>query len=112
MSALERAALITEEKIAGSVRSHVKLNVTNEYLEVSANSTNGSSYDEVKIDHTGEDVVIAFNNRYLMDSIRSCDTEKVRFSISSPLTGMNIEPVGEDEGVEELYMLQPIRMKD
>ncbi|MBR3967959.1 MAG: DNA polymerase III subunit beta [Clostridia bacterium] len=112
MSALERASLITEEKIAASVRSHVKLNVNGEYIEVSAISVNGSSYDEVKIDHEGDDVVIAFNNRYLMDTIRSCDTEKVRFSISSPLTGMNVEPVDEEEGVEELYMLQPIRMKD
>ena len=112
MSALERASLITEEKIAASVRSHVKLSIGGEYIEVSAISVNGSSYNEVKIEHNGDDVVIAFNNRYLMDTIRSCDTEKVRFSISSPLTGMNVEPVDPDEGAHELYMLQPIRMKD
>ena len=112
MSALERAALITEEKIAGSVRSHVKLHINDEYIEISAVSTNGSSYDEVKVNHEGEDLLIAFNNRYLMDSIRSCDTEKIRFSISSPLSSMNIEPVSEDEGIEELYMLLPVRMKE
>ena len=112
MSALERAALITEEKITGSVRSHVKLNVEGDFMEISAVSTNGSSYDEVKIDHSGENVLIAFNNKYLMDTLRSCDTEKVRFSISSPLTGMNVEPVDEEEGIEELYMIQPIRMKE
>lgn len=112
MSALERASLITEEKIAGSVRSHVKLNVNNEYLEISASSTNGSSYDELKIEHYGDDIVIAFNNRFLMDSLRSCDTDTVKLSISSPLTGMNVEPVGEDDGVEEIYMIQPIRMKE
>ncbi len=112
MSALERASLITEEKIAASVRSHVKLNVNGEYIEVSAISVNGSSYDEVKIDHEGEDVVIAFNNRYLMDTIRSCDTERIRFSIFSPLTGMNVEPVDPEDGASELYMIQPIRMKD
>lgn len=112
MSALERASLITEEKIAGSVRSHVKLNISGDYLEISAISTNGSSYDEVKINHKGEDMVIAFNNRFLMDSVRSCDTDTVRFSLSSPYLGMNIEPVGEEDGVKEVYMLQPIRMKE
>lgn len=112
LSALERAALITEEKIAGSVRSHVKLNVKDDIIEISAVSTNGSSYDEVKIDHNGDNLLIAFNNRYLMDSIRSCDTEKIKLSISSPLTSMNIEPVGEDDGIEELYMLLPVRMKE
>lgn len=112
LSSLERAALITEEKIAGSVRSHVKLNISGDVIEISAVSTNGSSYDEVKVKHEGGDILIAFNNRYLMDSIRSCDTEKIRLSISSPLTSMNIEPVGEDEGIEELYMLLPVRMKE
>ncbi|MBE6538018.1 MAG: DNA polymerase III subunit beta [Ruminococcaceae bacterium] len=112
LSALERAALITEEKIAGSVRSHVKLNVKDDIIEISAVSTNGSSYDEVKIDHNGDNLLIAFNNRYLMDSIRSCDTEKIKLSISSPLTSMNIEPVGEDDGIEEIYMLLPVRMKE
>ena len=112
MSALERASLITEEKVAASVRSHVKLSVNDNTLEVSAVSVNGSSYDEVKINHEGEDIVIAFNNRFLIDSLRSCDTESVRFSLSTPLTGMNIEPVGEEDGVEEVYTIQPIRMKE
>lgn len=112
LSSLERAALITEEKIAGSVRSHVKLNVNGENIEVSAVSTNGSSYDEVKVLHEGEDVLIAFNNRYLMDSIRSCDTEKIKLSISTPLTSMNIEPLEEEDGIEELYMILPVRIKE
>lgn len=112
ISALERAALITEEKIAGSVRSHVKLNIDNEKIKISAASTNGSSYDEVAVDHDGDDILIAFNNRYLISSISSCDTEKVRLELSSPLTSMNILPVGEDEGIEEIYMLLPVRMKE
>ncbi len=112
MSALERAALITEEKIAASVRALVKLNVNGDYIEISAASVNGSSYDEVNIEHEGEDIVIAFNNRFLMDSIRSCDTEMIKISLSSPHMSINIEPVGEKDDVMELYLLQPIRMRE
>ncbi|MEE0969466.1 MAG: DNA polymerase III subunit beta [Clostridia bacterium] len=113
MAALERAALITEEKIAGRLSAYVKLTLEDEYLEISAASVNGSSHDEMKVVHDGEDIVIAFNNRYLIDSLRSCDSEKVRFSMSSPLTGMNVTPVNEDgDTTEELYMIQPIRMND
>lgn len=113
ISALERAALVTEERIAGSVRSHVKLEAVGELLKISAVSSAGSTYDELSIDHTGDDILIAFNNRYLIDSIRACSEEKLTLSMSSPLTSMNIEPTEErKEGEEEIFMLLPVRMKD
>lgn len=125
ISALERAALVTEEKIAGSVRSHVKLEIEKDTLKISAVSSAGSTYDELYIDHFGDDLIIAFNNRYLIDSIKACSDERVLLSLSSPLTSMNIEPVeghnqrmdakkvlmGEIEE-EEIFMLLPVRMKE
>ncbi len=112
VSALERAALVTEERIAGSVRSHVKLEFLNGIIKISANSTAGSTYDELEADLDGGDICIAFNNRYLIDSLRSVSTEKVKLALSSPLTSMNIEPVGEEETVEEIYMLLPVKMRE
>ncbi len=113
LSALDRAALVTEEKIAGSVRSHVKLEASNDVLKISAVSTAGSTYDELFIEHEGDDIIIAFNNRYLMDSIKACDSEKILLNLSSPLTSMNIQPADEgDEVNDEIFMLLPVRTKD
>ena len=113
ISALERAALITEEKVAGSVRSHVKLLFEDHLLKVSAVSAMGSTYDELEVDHEGDDLLIAFNNRYLIDSLRACNAEKVRISMTSALTSINIEPAAAEEGDdEELFMLLPVRMKE
>lgn len=112
ISALERAALVTEEKIAGSVRSHVKLDVAQDVLKISAVSSAGSTYDELFIEHTGDDLLIAFNNRYLIDSVKACSDEKIVLSMSSPLTSMNIQPAVAEEGEEEIFMLLPVRMKD
>ena len=109
LSALERAALVTEERIAGSVRSHVKLSFISDLLEISANSTAGSTYDEISIQHEGEDLVIAFNNRFLIESVRACSADEIKMSLSSALTSVNIEPC---DGGEELFMLLPVRMKD
>ena len=114
-SALERAALITEEKIAGSVRAHVKLDIKEDNLRIYAMSVAGSTYDELNVDHEGDDILIAFNNRFLLDSVRSCSGEKVRLMLSSPLGSMNIEPDSDEykeNGVEELFMLLPVRTKD
>ncbi len=110
--ALERAALITEERIAGSVRSHVKLDLAGELLRISAVSTAGSTYDEIVVEHEGDDLVIAFNNRFLIDSVRACSAETVKISMSSALTSINIEPVNAEEDKEEIFMLLPVRMKD
>ena len=115
VSALERAALVTEEKIAGSVRSHVKLHINLDALKISAVSSAGSTYDELYIDHIGDDMTIAFNNRFLIDTVRACDSERLLMTMSSALTSMNIEPVEneyEEQGSEEIFMLLPVRTKE
>ncbi len=113
LAALDRAALITEERVAGSVRSHVKLQFEGGFLKVMASSAAGSTYDEIEIEHEGADLLIAFNNRYLIDSVRACEAETVRIALSSPLTSVNIEPMeGGSENSEDLFMLLPVRMKE
>ena len=112
ISALDHAALITEEKVAGSVRSHVKLETEGDILKISATSGTGSAYDEVPIEHEGSDITIAFNNRYLIDSLRACNADRIKLSLSSPLTSINIEPSDDDMTTEDLFMLLPVRMKE
>lgn len=112
LAALERAALITEERIVGSVRSNVKLTIENDVLKVSAVSTAGSIYDEVPIEHEGDDLVISFNNKFLMESVRACSADVIKISLSSKLMSVNITPVEIEDGVEELFMLLPVRTKD
>ena len=114
-SALERAALITEEKIVGSTRAHVKLDIKEDNLKIYAMSVAGSTYDELNIEHSGDDILIAFNNRYLLDTIRSCSGEKIKLSLTSPLGSMNIQPASEEyreNGIDEIFMLLPVRTKD
>ena len=113
LSALDRAALITEERVAGSVRSHVKLQLEGGLLKILASSAAGSTYDEIEVEHEGGDLLIAFNNRFLIDSVRACECDKVRIALSSPLTSVNIEPAeGGSESCEDLFMILPVRMKD
>ena len=113
LAALDRAALVTEEKVAGSVRTHVKLQLESGILKIIANSSAGSTYDEIEVEHEGADIVIAFNNRFLIDSVRACEGDMMRIALSSPLASVNIEPVGEiEEGAEDIFMLLPVRIKE
>ncbi len=112
IAALERAALVTEEKVAGSVRSHVKLDFDDGVMKVSAVSALGSTYDEIEVEQEGGNLLIAFNNRFLIDSLRATDAEKIKISMTSALTGINIEPALQSEDESELFMLLPVRMRE
>lgn len=112
IAALERAALVTEEKTANSLRSHVKLIFDDGLLKIVAMSSAGSTYDEIEIESIGEDLTIGFNNRFLISSIRACDSERIKLSLSSPLSSINIEPTEKKEDEEEIFMLLPVRLKD
>ncbi len=115
LSALERAALVTEERIAGNVRAHVKLDVVEDTLKISAISVIGSTYDELAVEKEGADISIAFNNRFLIDSVRACDSNELVIKMSSPLSSVNIFRDGEgyeESGVDELFMLLPVRTKE
>ncbi len=112
IAALERAALVTEEKVTGSVRAQVKLLFEDGVLKISATSTLGSTYDEVEIEQEGENLLIAFNNRFLIDSLRVSDEETIRISMKSAFHSINIEPDEEKEDSSELFMLLPVRIRD
>ena len=111
LSALERAAVVTEEKIAGSNRSPLKFCLEGGVLKLAANSNLGSSYDELEVEHTGDDILIAFNNRFLIDSVRACSTKKVKIELTTPLYSINIKPVDPEDESEDLFFLLPVRMK-
>ena len=114
LMALEKAAIVTEEKIVGAGRAYVKLSLEGGLLKVTAEYALGSSYDEIPVEHEGEDIVIAFNNRYLIDSVRSCTGDTVELQMSTPLTSVNIIPVHPDDGedTEDVFFLLPVRMQN
>lgn len=112
LGALERAALVTEERIAGNVRAYVKFDFIGPKLKVSSVSATGRVYEEIDIDHEGADLEIGFNNRYVIDTLRAMTCERIKISLSSPLMSMNIVPVDTTEGEEDIFMVLPVRMRE
>jgi DNA polymerase-3 subunit beta len=65
LSALKRISLLAAEK----TRS-VKLELSKKRLVLSSNNPDlGEAREEIEVDHTGEDLAIGFNARYLLDAI-------------------------------------------
>ena len=112
LAALDRAAVVTEEKVPGSTRTPLKFTVEGNVLKLNAVSSVGVSYEELEVEHTGDDIVISFNNRNLIDSVKSCSGEKIRIELSTPLYSINIIPLNPGEGNEDVFFMMPIRTKN
>ncbi len=112
ISALERASLVTEDRALGQAKSCVKCEFVDDVIRVSSSSVTGSVYDEVAIDKEGDDLLIGFNCRFLIDAFRSADSESVKITLNNPLMSIIIEPDGQDLENNEryLYMVSPVKM--
>ena len=62
----------------------VKLEFSGDVLKIMASSSAGITYDEVTIEHEGEDILIGFNNRFLMNNVRACSGEHKAVALKSP----------------------------
>ena len=76
-----------------------------------ANSSAGSSYEEIEIKHEGEDLLVSLNNKFLIDAIRSCECERLRIEMTSVFSSINIIPLDLEEGSDEVFFLLPIKTK-
>ncbi len=91
-AALERASIITEDKLGGNSRTYVRFDVVDGCVKISSASTGGSIYEEVPAAKNGGDMVIGFTCRYLLDALRACpEAYTLRIRMNNADTGVCIE---------------------
>ncbi len=138
LGACERASIVTEDKLGGSGRSHVKLEIADGTITMSSVSSGGSVFEKVPCGMEGNELTIGFNCRFLLDSLRAApaDCDRLRIRLKSPLMGVVIEPSygsdfitatpdesvfgsrsldvekpeNEDESEKFLYFVMPVRL--
>ena len=108
ISAIDRMSLMISDRVKSPLRCIFDENV----IRMSTSTTIGAANDKVPAKIEGNRVEIGFNNRYLIDSLHASNAERVKISMTSALTSINIEPETPEEGTQELFMLLPVRMKE
>ncbi len=111
LEGLERANLVAEDKSQSNGRSFVRLLVEDNILTLTSTSVSGKVYDEMPCIHTGENIEIGFNCRFLINSIRAAEGNEVLLTLKNQRSSMTIEPKDED-GEKYFYMVLPVRMAD
>ena len=108
-SAVERASLIART----DQYNIVKLAFEQGLMRISSNSPEiGEAEETIAAEVTGDDVTIAFNASYLMDAVKSLDSDTFILSLQGAnAQGMNLSPITirEEADPNYIYVVTPVR---
>lgn len=106
IDSVERASLLISDRLRSPLR--VTFNENN-MVQINCSTSLGKFYDEISCGTMGDTVEMGFNNKYLLDALRSADTDEVRVELTGPLSPIKILP---PEGDNFLFLVLPVRLKN
>ncbi|MCL2603590.1 MAG: DNA polymerase III subunit beta [Defluviitaleaceae bacterium] len=111
LNALERALLVAgENKLIP-----IKMEIKDDELTVTANTAErGQAHDEIPCGTDGQDLIIYFNPRYIIDALRVIEEEKVIIKFSGPKSACTVRGFADDSAEEgglddQKYLIVPLR---
>lgn len=104
IDSIERTSLIITDKI----KSPLRCNFDAGEIRISSTTSLGSANDKVPAEITGAPVEIGFNNRFLLEALRVCDTDEVYLQLNGSVAPILIVP---PQGDSFLFLILPVRLK-
>jgi DNA polymerase-3 subunit beta len=100
---LRRVALLSSERSRA-----VKLQLTPGLLRVSSNNPDlGEAQEDLDVDYAGDELEIAFNARYLLDSLGVLTAKEVKLSLQDELSPTQLVPTDDED---TLAVVMPMRV--
>lgn len=104
VSALELVSTVVNEKT-----NIVKFNFTQNNLSLMADAPEaGKSQSDIDILYSGEDILIAFNYKYLLDFLKNVDAEDVIICMNTNLSATVLKPDNEEDYI---YLAMPVQIR-
>ncbi len=121
----EKIAIIDREKFINSIdrvsvmvnsrTNIIKFNFEDSSIEISTDTPeSGSAKEKIDIEYNGENLLIAFNYRFVLDVLRNISESKIRFEMSTNLSASVIKPEVEDDNKETnnyLCLIMPVQVR-
>lgn len=104
INSIERTSLIITDR----AKSPIRCIFDKDMIKISSVTVLGSANDRVPAEMTGEKLEMGFNNKFLLDALRVCDTDEVIIKLSSPVHPIIIVPT---DGDSFLFLILPVRLK-
>ena len=102
-NSLERASLLAKEEKANLV----KLSITDNKVIIRSNSEIGNVHEEVEGTQDGEDLNIAFNSRYILEGIKTIESDNIKLNFMGSLNPCIIDGLDDPNYT---YLVLPVRL--
>lgn len=104
VSAIERVSTMVNEKT-----SIIKLEFSQNSLNLKADAPEtGNSEEQLDISYNNDDIVIAFNYRYLLDCFKNIESESLIIDMNTNLSAAVIKP---DNNEDFIYLVMPVQIR-
>lgn len=104
VSALERVAIMVNERT-----SIIKFEFNDNKLVLTADTPDsGNSQDEIDVEYGAEELKIAFNYKYVLDSLKNMETQEVKIGLNSSLSATVLKPNNEEDYV---CLIMPVQIR-
>ncbi len=99
--------------LADSKTHKVKMHLGKDGVRLTASTPDlGEAEEELQAAYEGEDMVVGFNASYIMDVLKTTESDAVRFELGSPVGAAIIKPAEEPEGETYICLVMPLRLAD
>ena len=102
---VERVSLIIDDKIKNPLRC----TFGDGEIRIACSTSLGKAEDICIVEGEGKGVEIGFNNRYILDALKSAPAEEINVCLNTGSSPCIITPA--DESEKFLYMVLPVRLK-
>ena len=100
LDCIDRATLLIKE----GDKKPIIINITDTSMELKINSTVGSMNEDIDIDKNGKDLMIGFNPKFLIDTLRVIEDEEINMYLVNPKAPCFIR----DDENNYIYLILPV----
>jgi DNA polymerase-3 subunit beta len=106
-SALRRISVFSNKST-----NQVALSISGSELQLAAQDVDFSfeGTERMKCQYNGEDLVIAFNARFLIEMLNAADSDEVHLELSTPTKAGLVKPSEQDDNEELLMLVMPLML--
>lgn len=109
IDAIKRVAILSD-----TVTHQIKFALRKDKVDLSVSTADvGEGQETVPtVEYVGDEMDVGYNANYILDILRSMDSDEAKFSLNTPLNAGLVEPVHKDEGEDLLCLIMPLRLPE
>ncbi len=108
IAALRRVAVLSD-----TVTRQIKLSLKAERVELSVSTADiGEAQEALSVEYGGDELAVGYNAIYLLDALKTMDTEEVLVQLNTPTSPGVLTPAEQDKNEDLLCLVMPLRLPD